>query len=164
MSDTSKEISFTVHMTAGILYDYMINHAYSGASGILGTCFGFLGIIFYLKTNFVLYLILGIVLVLYLPINLKYKSFVQMKMTESFQKPLEYQINQDGITVAQDGQEESVPWSQCCKAVSTKQSIVVYTGKQNASIFPRKDLADHLPALVATIAENMDPKKIKIRN
>ena len=49
--EKNKSVSFDVTMDSKILYDYMINHAYTGSSGILGTCFGVLGILFFLKTN-----------------------------------------------------------------------------------------------------------------
>lgn len=161
--EKNKSVSFDVTMDSKILYDYMINHAYTGSSGILGTCFGVLGILFFLKTNYVLYLIIGAVLILYLPINLRYRAALQMQNVESFKKPLHYNVDENGITVSQDDTTQQVAWEQCTKAVSTKQSIVVYTGKANASIFPRKQLEDCLPALIAVIAENMEPGKVKIR-
>ncbi len=163
MSETSRSLSFDISMSSKILYDYMVNHAYSGSSGILGTCFGFLGIIFYAKTGYILYLIIGVVLLFYLPVNLRYRAALQMQNVESFKKPLHYEVDENGITVSQGEVTETVGWEQCTKAVSTKLSIVVYTGKANATIFPRKQLEDKLPVLIATIAENMEPQKVKIR-
>lgn len=161
--DRSKEVQFSVKMNAWILYDYLLNHEYSSASGIIGTCFGFLGVILYAKTQYPIYLIFGLILIFYLPVNLRYRAGLQMQATKVFKKPLNYLINQDGITVTQDDISESVTWEQCVKAVSTRKSIIVYTGKKNATIFPRKDLGDQLPALIATLAENMEPSKVKIR-
>lgn len=161
----AKRISFDVHMNQDVLYDYMVHHAYTGAGGILGTCFGFMGIMAFFQAderNW-LFLIIGLILIFYLPINLKYKAFMQMKLTEEFKKPLHYEIGAEGIQISQDDTVQAVEWSQCYKAVSTRLSIVVYTGKRNASVFPRKDLGDNLPSLIAVIAENMDPKKVKIR-
>lgn len=161
--EKNKEVTLDVHMSAGILYDYMLNHSYSGASGILGTCFGFLGIVAFARTHFPLYLIMGILLIFYLPVHLRYRAAVQMQMTEAFKKPLHYVVNREGISVSQGDQTERVSWEQCLKAVSTRKSIVVYTGKQNATIFPRADLGEYTAALIAVIVENMDPKRVKIR-
>ena len=161
--ENSKEISVDVTMNAKVLYDYLLNHAYSGSSGILGTCFGFLGIIFFMKTQFPLYLIMGLILIFYLPVNLRYRAAMQMQATEEFKKPLHYCVNEKGITVSQDEQSQCVAWENCLKAISTKKSISVYTGKQNATIFPREDLGEYTPALIAVIGENMDPKRVKIR-
>ncbi len=161
--DPTKEVSLDVHMNTGVLYDYMLNHSYSGASGILGTCFGFLGIIAFAKTQFPLYLIMGLLLIFYLPVHLRYRAALQMQATEAFKKPLHYVVDRKGISVSQGEQTECVSWEQCLKAVSTKKSIVVYTGKKNATIFPRADLGEYTAALIAVIVENMDPKRVKIR-
>lgn len=161
----AREISFDVHMNKDVLYDYMVHHAYTGAGGILGTCFGFMGVLGFFQAderNWLL-LIIGLLLIFYLPVNLKYKSFMQMKLTDEFKKPLHYEIGKEGIEVSQGENRQNISWDQCYKAVSTRLSIVVYTGKRNASVFPRKDLGDHLSSLIAVISENMDPKKVKIR-
>ena len=60
-AEAEVELSFPVQMNASLLYDYLIHHAYTGSSGILGTCFGILGLIAYAKTHFILYLILFLV-------------------------------------------------------------------------------------------------------
>lgn len=156
------ELSFPVQMSASLLYDYLIHHAYTGSSGILGTCFGILGLIAYAKTHFILYLILGIVLILYLPVNLRYRASLQM-LQPVMKQPLNYEFSETGFTVSQGETRQSVRWEQCTKAVSTSLSIVVYTGKNNASVFPRKQLGGQLTDLLAVIAKYMDPKKVKIR-
>lgn len=162
----SKEITLSVNMNANVLYDYLVYHAYSTASGILGTCFGALGVLAFLAqpgVDRVMYLILGVVLILYVPVSLKLRSMQLMQFTEAYKKPLDYVLNSEGITVSQGEVSQTIEWDKCVKAVSTRQSIVLYTGKNNASIFPRKQLGDKLPALVAVFAENMDPKKVRIR-
>lgn len=162
-AEKNKEVTLDVHMNAGVLYDYMLSHAYSGASGILGTCFGFLGIVAFARTHFPLYLIMGILLIFYLPVHLRYRAAMQMQMTESFKQPLHYVVDREGISVSQGEQTECVAWEQCLKAVSTRKSIVVYTGKKNATVFPRADLGEYTAALIAVIVENMEPRRVKIR-
>ena len=162
----SKEISLSVSMNANLLYDYLIYHAYSNAAGILGTCVGALGVLVFLAqpgVNRVMYLILGVILIFYAPVSLKIRSMQLMQLSETYKKPLDYVLNAEGITVSQGEVSQTMSWDKCVKAVSTRQSIVLYTGKNNASIFPRKQLGDKLPALVAVFAENMDPKKVRIR-
>ncbi len=164
-NEIKKQVSFEVNMNSRILYDYLINHAYSGASGIIGSCFGTLGIIVFIRygSQALIYLILGILLILYLPVSLRLKASQMMNLVESFKKPLGYVLDEKGITVSQGDETQSIEWDKCTKAVSTKVSIVLYTGKNNASIFPRKQLEDKLPALISVIAENMEPSKVKIK-
>lgn len=163
--ENTKEVSFDITMDETILYDYLVHHAYSGASGILGTCFGVLGIMLFINSQYQnpFYLILGVLLIFYLPVNMKFQAKKMMVLSEAFKSPLHYKIDVNGITVSQGEAEESVSWDKCIKAVSTKQSILVYTGKKNATIFPRKQLGEKLPAMIATLAENMPPERMKIR-
>ena len=49
------------------------------------------------------------------------------------------------------------------KAVSTQQSLIVYTSKVNASIFPKKDLGQRTAAVIEMISTHMPPAKVKIR-
>ncbi len=164
--ELSKEITLSVNMNANVLYDYLVYHAYSTSAGILGTCLGALGVLVFLAqpgVDRVMYLILGVILILYMPISLKLRSMQLMQFTEAYKKPLDYVLNSEGITVSQGDVSQTIEWDKCVKAVSTRQSIVLYTGKKNASIFPRRQLGDKLPALVAVFAENMDPKKVRIR-
>lgn len=160
--DKEPDMHFEILMNDKILYDYLVYHNYSKFSGILSVCFGVLGLLFFAKTMEPVYLALAILLILYLPINLKYRSKVQM-MNSVFKKPLVYDIGEKGITVSQDDVVTCAEWDKCTKAVSTRQSIVVYTGKRNACIFPRKQLGENLPGLLALLGKYMDPKKMKVR-
>lgn len=163
--NTGDSISFDVKVDANVLYDFQIFHTYSGVNGIVSTCFGAIGLILFVVSNFTawIYLILGLVIILYLPFNLRLSSAKLAKLSPMYQKPLHYEINENGITVSQDDVTQTVSWDKCTKAVSTKQSICIYTGKKNASIFPRKQLGDQLPALLALLARYMEPEKVKIR-
>ncbi|MBR1471370.1 MAG: YcxB family protein [Lachnospiraceae bacterium] len=156
------ELRCSVQMDAHVLYDYLLHHAYSGASGILGSCFGVAGLLMFARTHYPLYLVLGILLIIYLPVNLRYRAGVQM-LSPVMKKPLEFAFSAAGYTVSQEGVTQSVSWEQCTKAVSTGKSIVIYTGKNNASIFPRQQLGGQLTELLAIIGKYMDPKKVKIR-
>ncbi len=102
-------------------------------------------------------------LIFYLPVNLWIQASKMITTNPAYQKPLTYVMNSDGITVTQGEISETASWDKCTKAVSTRQSIVVYTGKKNAFVFPRKQMQDKLTPAIAVIAENMDPKKVKIR-
>lgn len=159
----SKSIEFEVTIDSKILFDYSVYHAYTGGAGLLATCFGAIGIILFVTTRYPLYLIFGLLILVYVPLSLKKSTAQTVRRVKTYQKPLKYLLDSEGIHVSQDEVSNTIPWENCIKAVSTKQSIVVYTGKRIASIFPRKQLGDNLPALIAVLCENMDAKKIKIR-
>ena len=157
------EVEFDVKVTSGALYDYMMYHTFTGFQGIIGTLCGvFLIMIFFMGQPF-WYLIAGIVVIGYLPITLFLKSKQQYHMTPAFKEPLHYVLNDEGVTISQGETTESQTWENMVKAVSTPGSIILYTSKVKASIFPKKDLGDKKAAVVQIISAHMEPKKVKIR-
>lgn len=158
------EIEFDVKIDEGVLYDYMLHHTYNSAAGLLGTVVGALMIVAFSMGRGVLFLIAGIVILAYLPWTLFIKSKQQALMTPAFKKPLHYKLDKEGITVSQDDTEEKQEWAQMYKAVSTGKSIIVYTSRVNASIFPKKDLGENKAKVIEIISTHMPPSKVKIRN
>lgn len=157
------EIEFDVKVTAGVLYDYLLYHTYTSLSGMLGTLVGVFLIMAFLSTKYVIYLIAGGVLIAYLPGALFLRAMQQVQNTPAFKKPLHYKMTDAGISVSQDENEENQSWDSCVKAVSTGRSIILYTSRTAASIFPKRDLGDKKEALIQMISTHMPPKKVKIR-
>lgn len=157
------ELEFDVHITSDKLYDYLLYHTYTSFSGMLGTLVGAFLIMGFLSTKYPIYLIAGVVLISYLPCTLFIRAKRQVMNTEAFKKPLHYKMTDEGISVSQGDNEENQSWDSCVKAISTSKSIILYTSKTTASIFPRKDLGTKKDALIQMISTHMPPKKVKIR-
>lgn len=157
------ELEFDVKITPNDLYDYMMFHTYSGMSGIVGTVCGLFLIVVYLMGYQIWYLIAGLIVILYLPWTLFLRSRKQYLANASFKQPLHYLINDEGITISQGEVSETQSWENMYKAVSTFGSIVVYTSRVNASIFPKRELMDKKMPLIKMISTHMEPKKVKIR-
>lgn len=156
-------IEFDVKIEAGDLYDYLLAHTYSGTSGILGTTFGALLIVFAVMEGKWIFLILGAVLLLYLPWTLFIKSRQQALNNPAFKKPLHYCLDDEGISVSQDGVTQKQLWGDMYKAVSTGRSIIVYTSRVNATIFPKRALGEERIRVTEFISTHMPPSKVKIR-
>ena len=157
------ELEFDVKMTANVLYDYMLRHTYYSASGLLGTMVGALMIVWFGMKGGVFFLIAGVVVLAYLPWTLFIKSRQQMLNTPAFKEPLHYKMTDQGVEVSQGEVVEFQKWEDMYKAVSTPKSLIVYTTKINASIFPKQDLGEMTPAVIAMISTHMSPAKVKIR-
>ncbi len=152
-----------VQIDASALYDYFLRHIYNSFSGMLGTFVGIVMVMLYImKDANVLYLIFGIVVILYLPVSL-YLTARTQAMQASFQTPLHYAFYENGVEVSQGETKQMQAWENMFKAVSTSKSIILYTGKNAASIFPRRDLGEDAYALIQVISTHMDPKKVKIK-
>lgn len=157
------ELEFDVNITSGVLYDYMLHHIYTGTSGLLGSCFGAMMVVLFFLNGNILSLIGGLLVLAYTPWTLFLKSRQQMVRTPAFKKPLHYVMNEEGIRVSQEDEVQLQAWDDLYKAVSTRQSIIVYTSKVNACIFPKKDLGEALPGVTRILSTHMPPSKVKIR-
>ena len=152
-----------VQIKASDLYDYSLRHSYTSLGGLLSTIVGVLmRYAYFAKNASPLYLIFGLIVVFYIPINLFLMSR-QQAMQETFQKPLHYAFYENGMEVSQDDLKELIGWDYIVKAVATSKSIIVYTGKNRASIFPRRDLQPDATALIRVLSTHVDPKKMKIK-
>lgn len=156
-------VELDIKIGAGDLYDYMLLHSYNSASGIIASAIGGLMVVAALPTRQWIWLIGGLVLLLYLPWTLFIKSRQQALTNESFKKPLRYVLDEKGITIMQDEVSETFPWEDMVKAVSTGRSIIVYTGRVNATIFPKTQMGDKKASVIEIISTHMPPSKVKIR-
>lgn len=156
-------LELDVKIESGDLYDYMMAHSYNGASGILGSCFGALMVVVAFMNKQWIFLICGVVVLLYLPWTLFIKSKQQILNNPTFKKPLHYSLNEQGITVSQGEESQSQLWEHMYKAVSTNRSIIIYTSPVNATILPRRILGDDVAKCIEIISTHMPPNKVKIR-
>lgn len=156
-------LEFDIKIEAGDLYDYMLRHSYNSASGIIGSCFGALLVVFAFGTGQWLYLVLGAVMLLYLPWTLFIRSRKQILGNAGFARPLHYKLDDEGLTISQGEDSVRYLWEEMHKAVSTGRSIILYTSPVNATIFPKKQLEDKKPALIEIISTHMPPARVKIR-
>ncbi|MBQ7582142.1 MAG: YcxB family protein [Lachnospiraceae bacterium] len=159
------KIEFDVKMTVSKLYDYMLYHTYHGMQGILGGMAGVLFIIGFVVTDphKWLYLICGVVILLYLPVALLINARRQIKLQPAFQDALHYVLSDEGIEVQVGEQVDSQPWESVHKAVCTSKNLILYTSKNTASLFPRADLGEQEVAVIEMISTHMDPKKVNLR-
>lgn len=156
-------LELTIKIEAGDLYDYMLRHSYNSPAGIVGSTFGAILISFALTTKQWLFIVLGLIMLLYLPWTLFLKSRSQILSNPAFQEPLRYTLDDEGLSISSGDQQEKMAWEYMHKAVSTSRSIILYTSPINGTIFPRRQLGDKQAAVVEMISTHMPPGKVKIR-
>ena len=157
-------VELDVKITSGDLYDFLLRHSYNSVSGLLGAVIGALGVIVGISRQYCIYLILGVVILLYLPWTLYIKSKQQAVNNPVFKEPLHYVLDENGITISQGDSSTCQKWEDCLKAVSTGRSIIVYTAKNNATIFPKSQMQDKTTDVIEMISTHMPPTKVKIRS
>ena len=156
-------VELDIKIEAGDLYDYMLRHSYNSSSGILGSTLGAVMVIVALAKSQWIFLIGGMALLLYLPWGLFIKSRQQILNNPGFKETLHYKLDDEGLTITQGEAEAKQGWGDMYKAVSTGKSIILYTSKVNATIFPKRQLGDQKAAVVEMICTHMPPQKVKIR-
>ena len=92
------------------------------------------------------------------------KSKQQAVNNPVFKEPLHYVLDENGITISQGDSSTCQKWEDCLKAVSTGRSIIVYTAKNNATIFPKSQMQDKTTDVIEMISTHMPPTKVKIRS
>ena len=157
-------VELDVKIEAGDLYDYMLMHTYNSAAGIMGTAFGAILILLAVGTQRWAFIALGAVVMLYLPWTLFVRSRRQVLSNPSFQKPLHYVLNEEGLTISQGEDSVQYLWEEMHKAVSTGRSIILYTSRVNATLFPKRQMEDKKTDVIEMISTHMTPGKVKIRS
>lgn len=156
-------VELDIKIGAGDLYDYMLMHNYNSPAGIMGSVMGAVMVMVGLAKAHWILVIAGIVLLLYLPWTLFIKSRQQIMNNPVFKQPLHYVLDDNGITISQGETSTTQSWDDMVKAVSTSKSIILYTSRINATIFPKSQMGDQKAAVIEVISTHMPPKKVKIK-
>ena len=160
-------VKVKVEMKEEYLYDFMVRHNYTSIGGIFGVLVGILGIILGVL-NFqkgdigmtVLWLFFAVYFLVVTPFSFKKKAKIQMN-TPRFETPLDCEFTQEGIVVRQGEEEETTAWEFIRKAIRTKHSLILYSGRMRAFIFPKECIGEKYEDVVNIIREKMPEKKVK---
>ena len=161
---------FDVQMNEEYLSDFLTHHTYTSFSGIAQLVIGFLGffaMIFFFffqhdLQNGLIFLVLDVLIFFYVPYQNTKKAKKQAQ-NDAFKKPLHYTISEEGLTVEQDGESQTVKWRNIQKLTSTRKSYLVYLGKLNAIVLPFGELGDKRGKAIELLKEYVPAGRIKIK-
>ncbi|MEF9942007.1 MAG: YcxB family protein [Lachnospiraceae bacterium] len=163
-------VKFDVQMTTKAMYNFMLFHTYSTFGGVLGAVFGVIAVILGVRaalqgdyTAMATFFFMGVLFLLMTPITLRSKAKAQVKGTPMFQKPISYELLEEGVKVSQDGQEVVNSWKDFSKAVSSGGAIILYITRVRAIIFTREAMGEQYATVVEMISTHMPPSKVKLR-
>lgn len=140
-------ITFSVRMTAKEVYRFTFYHVYHGFSGMFGLGLSILALV-YLIINFnetsdmgkTVLIIIAAWYTVFEPVMMVSRSKSQVKRNKAYQKPLNYRLDADGITVSQDEQQQTMTWDKISKIVETNSQFLVYSSRIHSFIFPKSML------------------------
>lgn len=162
METLKMEMEFDVQITKKDLYDYQLHHAYTSPIGLFGTIVGCAFLLGFFYTREPLCLPIAMFLILYFPWTLWIRAASQAQMPV-FKKPLHYRLSEEGIEISTEDEKQLVPWESVTKAVATGKTVMLYTSKINAFLFPKRELGERSAELVQVISRYVSPDKVKIR-
>lgn len=167
--EEKKPITFSVQMTWKEIYKFTMYHTYHSFAGILGVILSIMAlanlILSFDKLSDQSKTIMTIVAAWFLifePLRMLMRSKSQMKLSKAYKKPLNYIVNEEGITVSQDEESQTIEWKQLFKIVETKSQFLVYSNRINSFIFPKNSLDGQVDYLGTVMAEYSKDTKVKL--
>lgn len=166
------EVKATVKLDAKELYAFLMHHIYSSTTGFIGILLsigGFIGFFYMIQMEganplFVGALFMtGLMFTVVQPIMTYSKAKKQEKRNEEeCPESLLYVITKQGINVTQGEKKGFSTWDEIVRIESTKNLIMLYTGKVHAYVIPKDEIGDQMDVLKALIRENCMAGYIKI--
>ncbi len=163
-------IQFSVKMNAKYMHDFYLYNTYTKISGILVPVLGVaaLGLAVHtcIQDGFIAAmpaLLIAVILLVVNPMTTKTRAAMQVQNTPMFQKPLEYELDETGITVRQDDVQATNKWEDIAKVVSTKKSILIYMNRVRAIILPKECMGEQYDAVVEMLRANVPAKSMRMK-
>ncbi len=161
-----------VQLTKEHLFDFLLYHTFSKASGFLvnmlgmgvivvGAVMQFTGRIDF--TQFVLYVIAGVAFLVYTPILLKIRAKKQMQVNPEYRDPREYIFSEEeGIRVVQGEKETKYDWSRIQRTVTTPKTIGIYYGKDEAFIIPKEAFGSRFVPVMTMVVRHIGLNNVRL--
>lgn len=160
---------FDVTITDKDMFRFNIYHAYHGFQGIIATLVGVwvlimagltFGKVEVLYT--IVYLILGILFLVYVPGNLYLRSKKQVSSSDVLKNALHYKIDDAGIHVSQGEQTADLEWKQIYKMVSTKNQLLIYSSRINAYVIPKQAIEEQYQTILKLAISHLENYRLKM--
>lgn len=161
---------FDIKITDKDMYRFNMHHAYTGFQGIFATLIGVavLVVVFLTKgkvdmTYTLLYILFGVIFLVYTPVSLKLRSKRQILMSPALKENLHYKVDEEGIHVSVGEQTADLAWNMIYKMVSTKSNVLIYSSRVNAYVIPLEQLGDRYGAVKALAETKLEPYRRKLK-
>lgn len=168
-ADNSKSYTFSVQMTTKEVFRFSLHHSYFKLSGIIGVCMSLIALLIFVlcfndlgDQNKAVLLIVALWFTVLEPLTIYTRAKSQAKRNSTYKKPLNYTLDQDGITVSQDEQSQSIKWNQLMKIVETSTQYLVYSSKVHAFVFPKESMKEEQNEIEKFMVECTKETNVKI--
>lgn len=161
---------FDVTLSSRDMYRFSMYHTYTGTQGILSIVIAFFAFFAAAKTYgsvewtyTILYLVFGIIFIVYMPINLYLRTKKQFLTSEVLRNPLHYAVDEEGIHTSQNEAAADLPWDQVYKMLATKHNVLVYSSRIHAFVIPRAQITEQYAALQELAKKHLPNYRYKMK-
>lgn len=156
------KIEFDVKMTTPVMYDYMMYHTITGIQFWMAEAIGVMLLAMFFINHNLLYIIAGLVVLVYLPIERYIQAKKQVTLNPVFKETLHYTLDDTMMAVDVLDEHMEAQWDQVVKVRSTKKSLILYTNRVTATIFPKESLGEDYDKAVELIRNGVPANRVKI--
>lgn len=160
---------FKIKMTTGAMYQFLMYHTYHKLSGFFSIILGLILIGYFMTPsgrsaqNSLVYLLFGILFLVYEPWTLYTKAAQQARLNPVFKEPLNYIVSEEGIQIVQGEASNELGWEHVFKVRETGQSLLVYTNQKNAFIWIKKQMGAEQQTVKELIRAHVPANKRKLK-
>ena len=160
---------FDIKMTTKAMYNFLMYHTYHTMNGIFSVVAGLALIVFFFVQrggegqNTWMFLLFGVLFIVYLPWTLYLRAAKQAKLNAVFQKPLHYELDGQRIRIAQGESSSETGWDTVRMVRKTRQSLLLYTTERNAFIWIKDQMGAEEAQVRALICKMVKPECVKLK-
>lgn len=161
---------FDVKLTEKDLFGFNIYQIYRGSQGILSIL---IAIVIFIMAGItfskgqpmygLLYIVGGIFVIVYIPVNLKMRVKRTMSTNEVLSGTLHYEVSENVIRVTQGEETGELPWNRIYKLVANDKRILIYSNRINAYIIPREQIGDQYEPFVEIAKAKLEKYRLKVK-
>lgn len=160
-NEQPKSIIFTYQTKVSDMYRFLMQYSYHGFRGIVNLVIS-IGALALLITgadqgyafNRVLLILAAALFTVIQPVKLFYMAAKQIKLSPMFQQPLDYQIDDSGVTVRLKEDEMLLAWDNIYKIVETRKDFYFYMSFDRAHILTKEGYRDQCELMRELIRKN----------
>ncbi len=164
------QTEFEINLTEKDMYRFSMYHNYASFQGIFSILIAIAAFVMAVLTRdrvtveyTVLYVVFGIIFLVYVPCSLKLRTKKQFKTSGELQNTLHYQVDENGITVFQNGESAELPWKQVYKITATRHNLIIYSTRVSAFVIPLSQLGEKYGILKELAKKNVEKFRYCIR-
>lgn len=162
MEDQQQDsIVFSYQTRVSDMYRFLMRYSYQGFRGVVNLVISIGAFALLIAGadqgyafNKVLLILAACLFTVIQPIMLYYKAAKQVKLSPMFQQPLDYCINDQGVTVRLKEEQMILEWENIYKIVETKKDFYFYMSFDRAHILPKEGYQDQCEQMRELIRKN----------